>query len=376
MHPSEKISRTNDRSTLPPAPISPQLERLHSCSHIDLWFAEDVLWGLCARDVKAAAHVVASALLRDTEGETPAALARSGRTEAIGEKKRVGAHASETTAAAALFEKKGDLTESATSHRIPDRSGPAQGEAAVGRRLSVADRRAAGGADEGTSEKNIGTVLAYRARVRVSSVVLHFLAKGLHPGAFLFLACRTNDDTNGFAGEKRRGEDGSQTGSGREGPGGDEHPEPLRNRRAGPENAEAGSQGDGRGAALWVTDESVPLLQGLKSQWGEAGALASGPMVRDREEASSVIRNGAAMCCVSRCFGMKSGRSFSCRVVASLSRCPPFCRTKTFEEKESLRRRSSVPYGIFSHQIKRKWSSGTEMLCLVLLSPPLEMNIL
>ncbi|CAM9647895.1 unnamed protein product, partial [Ascophyllum nodosum] len=90
---------------------------------------------------------------------------------------------------------------------------------------------------------------------------------------------------NGFAGEKRRGEDGSQTGSGREGPGGDEHPEPLRNRRAGPENAEAGSQGDGRGAALWVTDESVPLLQGLKSQWGEAGALASGPMVRDREEA-------------------------------------------------------------------------------------------
>ncbi|CAM9647965.1 unnamed protein product, partial [Ascophyllum nodosum] len=106
-------------------------------SHIDLWFAEDVLWGLCARDVKAAAHVVASALLRDTEGETPAALARSGRTEAIGGKKRVGAHASETTAAAALFEKKGDLTESATSHRIPDRSGPAQGEAAVGRRLSV-----------------------------------------------------------------------------------------------------------------------------------------------------------------------------------------------------------------------------------------------
>lgn len=165
-----------------------------------------------------------------------------------------------------------------------------------------ADSAASGGGTEilctASADARLGTpsgpVLAYRACLRRCSIVLHFRAKGLRPGAFLFLAKFERDhDTARDAGadpavpsrtaKSRVHHDGNAAGTwectGNSIVVGE--PEPIGsedlhvNGLAVPDSArgsENGTCGRGNGSgeqqeALWVTDESTPLLPALRMQW-------------------------------------------------------------------------------------------------------------
>ena len=157
--------------------------------------------------------------------------------------------------------------------------------------------------DTGSFHEKSSSPVAYQARLRLCSVVLHFRSKGSRPGAFLFLAFPEGgsvprnlgtSDFGGIAGDKvaeagmrvgvdveqgvgvGRGEragrvamgGGRETGTGgREGMG------------VGVEVGVGRGRGEGAGAGvaaeLWVTDETAPLLPSLRSQWAAAAAAQS-----------------------------------------------------------------------------------------------------
>lgn len=248
-----------------------------------------MLWDLSAKDIKEAAHAVTVSLLRDNDIETPALVNKTSRTEP-GEK--------ESQIRTAPGREGREFGTGVTNQRISDRSRIVE-EAVQSvwpqENGFVACDYLAGGrvGDEDVPEPVSGIVLAFRAHVQVSSVVLHFRAKGLRPGTFLFLASRGNGLSGGCSVMKSGGGDGGEARTGWEQEPDDGGPESTQSRRgADPEQVTAASSlGKTQGVSFWVTNESVPLVQGLKHQWAEAdatGVVGNYPDrdLEDRREAS------------------------------------------------------------------------------------------
>ncbi|CAB1097094.1 unnamed protein product [Ectocarpus sp. CCAP 1310/34] len=232
-----------------------------SYSYIELWFDERTLWRSSANDIKREAHRIASALVGDAEshaaatrpegagasfdqGEQAGALASDPRpstgasdslvdrrgTTAVGGSE---AHGGVPTAAgAATWPNNGTLRGKRlhsqpriVTGRFPEAASSDEVGAELNRRhvpnsslheLRAGENEAAAGS--GTVAGNVpgdglgttATAVAYDARLRLCSDVLHFCGKGLRPGAFLFLA--VPDATGGDA--SRDGRTGSRLSGG------------------------------------------------------------------------------------------------------------------------------------------------------------------
>lgn len=123
-------------------------------------------------------------------------------------------------------------------------------------------------------------VVAYRARLRMSSVVLHFRGKGLRRGAFLFLAVpeveRTGASSRTSSFRRSSSSCSCRSGSGGEcgfGSGCARNSEVDAD--VGAATAAATTRTTthvGGKTELWVTDESVPLMPALSSQWAASTA--------------------------------------------------------------------------------------------------------
>lgn len=235
-----------------------------------------MLWDLSAKDIKEVAHAVTVFLLRDSDIETEK---KASRTQPVEDESQI-------RTAQSLAENKGregrdgrdgcEFGTGVASQRISDRScfveeavhsSFPQENGFVG-----CDNAKGGVGDEDVSGPFSEIVLAFRAHVHVSSVVLHFRAKGLRPGTFLFLASQGDSLSGGCSVVKSEGGDGGEARIG---------PESILSRRgADPEQVTAG-------VSIWVTNESVPLVQGLNDQWAETDATVVGSCPgRDIEEAS------------------------------------------------------------------------------------------
>lgn len=238
-----------------------------------------MLWDLSANGIKEVAHAVIVFLLRDTDIGTPATVEKPSHTQPVENESRI-------RTVQSLAENKGregrEFGTGVANQRISDRSCLVeeavqydfpQEDGFVG-----CDNLAKGGVgDEDFPRPFSKIVFAFRAHIQVSSVVLHFRAKGLRPGTFLLQAyqgdslsvgCSVVKSVDGDGGEARtRWDDGGSESV-------------LSRRGADPEQVTAG-------VSLWVTNESAPLVQGLNDQWAEADATAVGGCPgRDLEEAS------------------------------------------------------------------------------------------
>ncbi|CAN0411137.1 unnamed protein product, partial [Ectocarpus sp. 8 AP-2014] len=227
-----------------------------SYSYIELWFDKHTLWRLSANDVKREAHRITSALVRDAESHT-AATKPAGAGASFNQGEWVGplasdfrpsagtsdtladrrgntavdedeAHGGVATAAGAATGPNNGTLRGKSLHgqprvvtgRFPVAASSDEVGAELNRRqvLNSSPHELLAGENEatagsGTVAGNVpgdvlgttATAVAYYARLRLCSDVLHFCGKGLRPGAFLFLA--VPDATGGDA--SRDGKTGS-----------------------------------------------------------------------------------------------------------------------------------------------------------------------
>ncbi|CAN0043706.1 unnamed protein product, partial [Ectocarpus sp. 4 AP-2014] len=283
-----------------------------SYSYIELWFDEHTLWRLSANDIKREAHRITSALVGDAESHA-AATRPEGAGARFNQGEKAGALASDprpsTGTSDSLVDRRGNTAvEGSEAHGgVPTAAGAAawpnngtlRGKSLHGQPRVVTGRfPVAASSDEvgaelnrthvpnssphellageneaaagwGTVAGNVpgdvlgttATAVAYDARLRLCSDVLHFRGKGLRAGAFLFLA--VPDATGGDA--SRDGRTASSlsggTSSGSTG------------------NSDSGSGSDGSAKGLDADDLAVAAAETTSSSC-EAG-VGVGPKTDD-----------------------------------------------------------------------------------------------
>ncbi|CAM9278948.1 unnamed protein product [Scytosiphon promiscuus] len=317
-------------------------------SHVDLWFEKDVLWGLSANGIKQEAHRIICNIVREeeslsaetaaAESAAAAARSRSGTQEQAGsvtggpalptanpvrsaEGRRGGnepplaaARSDDSSGRTSPREPTGSRVDTAESWgasrgrrpRILIRQFPARRKSSLaeceasscpgGSSLRPAHSVLAGRGESvpygsGRSEGSHlvpGTeaVVAYRARLRMSGVVLHFRGKGVGRGAFLFLAV---PEVQAAVAGCRSSAGGSMSSSSSSNSSDSDGDRGIRSGGSGSCDVDAAVVLEAAAAAaaaaatrrasfveggteLWVTDESVPLLPALSNQWAASTA--------------------------------------------------------------------------------------------------------
>ena len=193
-------------------------------SYVNLWFRRDALRALSGNDIKREAHSVVSALIREAESNTGAGGAgepvpsgfhtQTGRLD----RRVVGRQATEEGSSGSKAPRTSSSSSSSSidaqtlsSRRRHPRviTGIFPPETDENDRFREGSKAGAATEAANATGRIRGTVpgteavVAYRARLRLCSLVLHFRGKGLRPGAFLFLAVRERTPVCGGDGFSR-----------------------------------------------------------------------------------------------------------------------------------------------------------------------------